>query len=384
MKIRARRVVAGAAVIAVSLGLLAPVAASAESQDRAELQKVLDKVSGIGGAGIQLRLHDAHGDWVGRAGVAETGTTRPVPTDGHFRAGSITKTFIATVILQLNAERRVDLDAPVNRYLPGYLPADSKITVRNLLQHTSGLYNYTGESATEPGIIPLEGKGFLEHRFQTITPDEILKWAVAKPVRFQPGEGWSYSNTNYIMLGQLIQKLTGHSYAEEADWRILRPLGLRDTSFPGTRFDIPGRHAHGYFGYRDGEQLKIVDVTRLNPSWGGSAGEIISTTKDLDRFYDALLGGKLLPAAQLKAMMTGRHIEGFGDYGLGLYSIPTSCGDFWGHSGGIHGYSSFAFVKADRSVRMEYSITGDGRDDVPPGEAQKVGEELVEKSLCGK
>ncbi|RJQ79202.1 class A beta-lactamase-related serine hydrolase [Pseudonocardiaceae bacterium YIM PH 21723] len=349
---------AGAAVVGVGMGLLAP-AATAAPAGRDKVQQAMEGVLPVGALGIQLRLRDAAGEWTGSAGRAAVNSDRPVRTDGLFRIGSNTKTFTATVVLQLNAERRVDLDAPVNRYLPGYLPVNSKITVRNLLQHTSGIYSHTGEEdPAGPGIIPPFDKRFVDTRYRTYTPEQMVRWALAQPSRFNPGEGWSYSNTNYVLLGMLIEKLTGHSYAQEITQRILRPLHLRQTSFPGTHSGIPGPHAQGYLGYPDGGGLTVVDITRINPSWGGAAGEMISSTRDLERFYVALLAGELLPAAQLTQMMTPWRDS---EYGLGLHRVRTSCGDFYGHTGGIPGYVTDVMVSKDRSKRMVLSLTDSGR-----------------------
>jgi D-alanyl-D-alanine carboxypeptidase len=346
--------------------------ASAEG-GRDELRQALTALAGSGVAGVQLRIHDEQGDWTGAAGVRElSGGT--VPTNGRFRAGSITKTFVSTVVLQLVREGKVALDEPIDAYLPEY-GFDRRITVRMLLRHESGLFNYTGEpnpdGSIEPGI-PLQGKEFVANRFRDYTPDELIAVSLAKPARFAPGTNWRYSNTNYIVLGQLIEQVTGTPYAVQLGKRILGPLGLHNTWLPGNRTGIPGPHAHGYFTYWDGDRFTVVDVTRLNPTWGGSAGEIISTTRDLDRFVTALLGGRLLPADLLAEMTTSSQ---YGEYGLGLEILdagPTCGGVYFGHTGGIHGYQSFMFSSPDRGTRLEFSVTTGTADLEDPEAVERI------------
>ncbi|MEV8016614.1 serine hydrolase domain-containing protein [Streptomyces sp. NPDC086554] len=263
---------------------------------------------------------------VARTGSAEgTGPSAP-STPGlrrtdHFRAGSITKTFIATVVLQLAAERRLSLSDPVELHLPGLIRAEDDtdgtyldgraLTLRALLTHTSGLADYT---AGTKGLIP-------------VTPLQAVRTALALPAT-TPGR-WSYSNTNYVVLGMVIKQVTGNSYATEAARRIITPLSLSGTSFPGTRTTLPSPHGRAYTS--EGE-----DVTALNPRVAGAAGELISTLADLDRFYAALLGGRLLPAAQLHQMLNTRDAQG--RYGMGLYPQKLPCGTtVWGHNGHIAG-----------------------------------------------
>ncbi|MEV6756048.1 serine hydrolase domain-containing protein [Streptomyces sp. NPDC051214] len=233
----------------------------------------------------------------------------------HFRAGSITKTFIATVVLQLAAEHRLSLSDPVKRHLPGLARGNAldgrAPTLRALLTHTSGLADHT----TGPrGLVPL-------------TPTQAVRTALALPAT-TPGR-WSYSNTNYVLLGMVIKQVTGRSYAAETARRIITPLRLSGTSFPGTRTTLPPPHGRAYTtGGRD--------VTALNPAVAGAAGELISTLADLDRFYAALLTGRLLPVPQLRQMLNTRAAQGH--YGMGLFPEKLPCGTtVWGHNGRISG-----------------------------------------------
>ncbi|MEU1390689.1 MULTISPECIES: serine hydrolase domain-containing protein [unclassified Nonomuraea] len=205
-----RRVALSALAAAVFGGVATSGAAAADSravakaaagQDRPELQQAIQAFVDAGlAAGVQMRVNDERGEWIGSAGVRKLGSSAKPPTNGLFRAGSVTKNFIATVVLQLVAEGKVGLDAPVADYLPAF-ELDREITVRMLLQHTSGLYAYTGDfrpdGSVEPGI-PAAGKEWVDNRFKSYQPEELVRFALSKEPRFEPGEGWSYSNTNYL------------------------------------------------------------------------------------------------------------------------------------------------------------------------------------------
>ncbi|MFD9025806.1 serine hydrolase domain-containing protein [Streptomyces parvulus] len=272
------------------------------------------------------------------SGSARLGERVPVPHDGYVRAGSNTKTFTAIVVLQLVAEGRVALDEPVETYLPGLVRGEGidgrRITVRQLLQHTSGLPNYTEH-------IGLEDFAEVQHKF--FQPHDLLHAALAHPAEFTPGTKWKYSNTNYLLAGLLIEKVTGRPVQEQITERVIRRAGLRHTSWPQPGDQIvPEPHAHGY-ARSSVENGEVVDATRMDPSWGGAAGQMISTPSDLAKFSRKLLDGKLLPAAQLAEMrktVDAPLMPGW-RYGLGLFSIPLSCGGvYWGHGGDIDGYET--------------------------------------------
>ncbi|MEU6148542.1 serine hydrolase domain-containing protein [Actinosynnema sp. NPDC047251] len=383
----------GAAVVAGALlaGLVGTAAAgSAQAAPAREpLRQAVGELVTTGIAGVQLRVHDRRGGWTGNAGVRELGESAEPSTTGRFRAGSTTKAFTATVVLQLVGEGRVELDEPVARHLPRY-GLDRRITVRMLLQHTTGLFNYTGSPRADGTIeagIPLFGKQWAGDRFRTYRSDELVRFALTKPALFPPGEEFSYSNTNYLLAGLLIEKVTGTSYASQVERRILKPLGLRDTSLPGTRTEIPGRTAHGYHSYQDGGRLTTVDVTRQNPSWAGPAGEIISTTADLDRFLGALLGGRLLPPRLLAEMRTTRTTSGNDGYGLGLEVHEFAPGCFGvGHTGGVQGFTTYMYSTLDGAKRVAMSENHGRYDFVDPTANQKIRDaeyKVVAAALCG-
>ncbi|MDP9843042.1 serine hydrolase domain-containing protein [Streptosporangium lutulentum] len=366
--------------VAVTAPAAAPASATAGStatpkaaagQDRPELQKAIQAVVDLGFAGVQMRVNDERGEWVGSAGVRKLGETAKPPTDGHFRVGSSTKTFVATVVLQLVADGEIGLDAPVADHLPEF-KLDRRITVRMLLQHTSGLYAYTGEfrpdGTVEPGI-PAGGQEWVDNRFKTYQPEELVRFALSRPARFEPGASWSYSNTNYTLAQLLIEKVTGHSIAEEMKRRILDPLKLRGTVLPGASPELPGPHAHGYHRYQDAaDQWKVIDVTRQNPSMVAAAGDMISTTQDLHTFFSALNSGKLLPARLLAEMRKPHPESGALVYGLGVsvQDLGPDRGIVLHHNGSTAGgYVSAMYGTPDGKKTLTASITyGDAAPDL--------------------
>jgi D-alanyl-D-alanine carboxypeptidase len=310
--------------------------------------------------------------WVGRdgssaslvAGSARLDRPVPVPRDGRVRAGSNTKTFTAVVVLQLVAEGKVELDAPIEKYLPGLVRGEgidgNAITVRQLLQHTSGLPNYTE-------YLGVENFEDVQHEF--FQPHDLLAAALAHPAKFAPGTKWDYSNTNYLLAGLLIEHVTGRPVQEQITKRVIEKAGLRDTYWPQPGDEtIQGPHPHGY-ALANSTGTKVVDATEMDPSWGGAAGQLISTPSDLARLSRALLGGKLLPPAQLAEMRKTVDAPLFPgwQYGLGLFRVPLSCGGvYWGHGGDIDGYETRGGATEDgRSVGLAVTALpgtfGDGQ-----------------------
>jgi D-alanyl-D-alanine carboxypeptidase len=373
--------VAATALVVTLLALAATPASSAAQQERPELREAMQAFVDVGFAGMQLRVHDQRDDWVGSAGVRELGETAKPPVNGRFRIGSNTKTFVATVVLQLVAEGRIGLDASVHDYLPQY-GLDPRITVRMLLQNTSGVFNHTGDyydGTAMPGL-PSTGQEWVDNRFHTYQPEELVRFALSKPALFTPGTDWNYSNTNYTLAGLLIEKVTGRSYAEEMRQRILRPLKLRDTVVPGARSGIPGPHAHGYYHYEDAGQLKTVDVTRQNPSLIFAAGDMISTTRDLQTFFSALMGGRLLPAPLLAEMREPHPKAG---YGLGLFVEDAGCGvTVFRHNGSTVGYGALMYSTPDGRRTLTASVTaGDTEIDLV-NDYPKVLGKLLKEVFC--
>lgn len=333
---------------------------AAAGPERPELQKAIQEIVDSGFIGVQLRVHDERGEWVGSAGAAELGEAAKPPTNGHHRIGSNTKTFTATLVLQLVAEGKIALDDPAADYLPEF-GLDQRITVRMVLQHTSGVFNFTGEYYDDGTVVPgipcplVQGKEWVENRFKTYRPEELVRLALAKQARFEPGADWSYSNTNYVLARLLIEKVTGSSYAEQMRRLILGPLGLSDTVVPDSSPEIPAPHAHAYYRYEDSGQPKTIDVTRHNPSWISTGGDMISTTQDLHTFISALLGGKLLPAPLLAEMCKPHPKAG---YGLGVFvqDAGTNGGTIITHNGGTAGHAALMYSTPDGSKTLTAAL----------------------------
>ncbi|MGW5745159.1 serine hydrolase domain-containing protein [Amycolatopsis sp. NPDC003861] len=324
-----RVVTAGTLAALLAATTAAPALAATADPVQAGLDRITTQVPGA-----EAVVQDGHRTRVVRSGTGDLATGKPFPRNGSFRAGSVTKTFVATVVLQLAAEGRVRLDAPVARYLPGLLP-DGRITVRQLLQHTSGLYNYTDDlDRSDPETL----------RHRGAEPAELVAIALEHPPLFPPGTSWSYSNTNYIVAGMIVERVTGRDLSGEIARRITRPLGLRDTYLPRRGDEqLPEPHAVGYLPAGG----KLVDFSDFDATIAGAAGGLVSTPADLDRFYGALLGGRLLRPAELAEMQRTVPADlGVPNarYGLGLGSVPLSCGLFWGHEGGIPGFTNLAGV----------------------------------------
>ncbi|AXK37580.1 class A beta-lactamase-related serine hydrolase [Streptomyces armeniacus] len=384
-------------MLASSVALAVAVSSSAAADGGHEqTQDAMDAVVRRGDApGLLGQAEDGGGVWHGEAGVADRESGRPRLPGERFRIGSITKTFVATVLLQLEAERKVKLDDAVEKWLPGLVRGQGhngrRITLRQLLNHTSGIYDFTVAPAFRRQLF---GPAFLDRRYDRHAPAELVRAAMAHPPDFPPGTGWRYSNTNYVLAGLVVEVVTGRPYAEEIRNRVIDPLGLRDTSLPGESTGIPGRHGRAYSslpgdtrtegsrteGSRtDADGTRTVhDVTALNPAIAGASGEMISSTGDLITFLRALLDGRLLPPRQLRAMTTTvptADTTPYERYGLGLRARELSCGTVvWGHDGTIHGSAALAMATRDTAHSAAFHANGDW---------SVTEDELLEAEFCG-
>ena len=354
----ARRTLSTLMVVAMAAGvlLLAPARAGAaagpsshgstvtptlQRVNHGQLRRLLNQIVAAGAPGAAARVRDEHGVTQAASGVADLRNSRPMRPGLHYRVGSVTKPFVATVVLQLVAEGRLSLQDTVERWLPGILPYGDQVTIRQLLSHTSGVPDYTLEPIVRLYTFP-------HARFRHWTPRELVALVADQPPDFPPGTGWSYSNTGYILAGMIVEAATGHKLGRELARRIFRPLGLRNTLFPINRPTIPRPSARGYSLPLGQEQGPLLDFTVLNPSVAWAAGALISNLGDLEHFFGALLGGRLLPPRLLAAMTTpvptGR--PGFG-YGLGLVVIDTPAGRLLGHDGAIPGFLNIVLSTED-------------------------------------
>ncbi|MER6916597.1 serine hydrolase domain-containing protein [Streptomyces sp. NPDC000594] len=322
--------------------------------DPTALRAALKAALAAGAPGAIARVQDGEAVHTLAEGIADRATGRSITVSDRFRAGSVTKTFTSVVLLQLVDEGELSLDAPVNDYLPGAV--DPRITVRHVLSHRSGLYDYTND------MFALTVPGFEAVRNRVFTNQELLDLSLAKPLTVQPGGAYAYSNTNFVVGGMLIEKITGNPIGDEYRSRILKPLRLVDTLYVHPSNAMPGSHTKGYLR-PDEAGAPLVDSTRQTASWAQGAGAMISSTRDLNTFLSALLQGRLTSAASLDEMRRWTPVNSTQGYGLGLRRRDLSCGvSVYGHTGTVQGYYTFAFTSGDgrRSVTAVANTSNNG------------------------
>ncbi|GGJ29728.1 serine hydrolase domain-containing protein [Streptomyces brasiliensis] len=373
----------GAVLGAVVLSLLAVPAQAATGEARAGapnglpapdttgLRGVLRTAVSQGAPGAMARIDDHGTVHTMTQGVADRSTGRAIATEDRFRIGSVTKTFSTVVLLQLVDEHRLSLDAPVNRYLPKLLP-DDRITVRHILSHRSGLYDYTND------MFANSVSGFEAVRNKVFTYRQLIALSLKGKRTNAPGAAYSYSNANFVVAGLLIEKLTGHSVRTEYQNRIFQPLKLNDTFYVHPDTNLPGRYTRGYL--TAGANGAYVDATRQTVSWAQSAGAIISSTRDLNTFLSALLGGRLMSSARLVEMERMTKVNSTMAYGLGLRRRDLSCGvSVYGHTGTVQGYYTYAFASKDgkRSITAVANTSANTT-------VQDTMARTLESAFCGK
>jgi D-alanyl-D-alanine carboxypeptidase len=339
-----RRCLIGAALVVFSTAFLTPGSFAVDGSrapdaiNSARLQDRLDHVVASGPPGATLLARNQRRTVRLASGVSEVETGRTLLRDDRFRIGSLTKSYTATVILQLAEDQRLSLDEAVETYVPGLVPGGQDISVRQLLNHTSGLFEYEDDARVLKPYLA----GDLSH---VTTPRRLVRIAVSHPPLFAPGTKYSYSNTNYIVAGLIIEAVTDHTLESEIRRGIISPLHLAATTTPNNG-TLHGAFAHGYYVFGS---PPATDITQLYPfSW--AAGAIVSNTLDVAKYYRALLRGRLLEPGSLRAMKTVVPIpkaEGGGGYGLGLIRFHTPCGPAWGHNGNQPGYQAVALTRSD-------------------------------------
>jgi len=313
--------------------------------------------------GALVRITGSAGEWSGTSGVSDLRTEAPVRPDGYFRIGSTTKVYTAVMVLQLAQEHRIGLDQPVQRYLPGLLPADyPPVPVYTLLDHTSGL-----PSVDIPGLY--DPRWILDHRFEHWSPRQVVDTAVRHPIDFRPGTAQKYTNTAYVTAGMIVERVTGRSYARNLRDRITGPLNLCHTYYPNDDPRLPDPAARGYLDV-NGE---LVDVTEMNQSIPGAAGAIVSTAEDLDTFITGLFRGRLLGAGMMSRLFTVPDVSMFDGsgpayYSQGLMRLTVNGVTVWGKTGSRYGYASGIFATRDLKRKLAYSVnpTVKSQDGQPP------------------
>ena len=340
---------------------------------RARARQLLDQ----GAIGAVVRVDDGHRVVQFAVGLADLKPRRALEPGDEFRVGSTTKTFISALVLQLVTEGRLALDDTVDRWLPGQLPTSSAVTVRMLLNHSSGLPDYTHD----PVLNDLRQGRAPRLR----TPEQLLAMGARHKPLFAPGTAWAYSDTNYIALGLILQKVTHRSVRQLVQERIAEPLGLRHTYLgagPGFR-GTP--YAHGYSAptyYAAGPLVDgLVDTTGLDLNWTWTAGGMVSTAPELATVYAAVLSARLVPSQQLQQMKATipTSTPGVG-YGLGIQQEVGPCGNrVWFHTGGVPGYTSIAVAEDGGERTGVLLIPSDVESEARHAAAQR----LFDAILCG-
>ncbi|AZM55844.1 peptidase [Streptomyces sp. WAC 01529] len=360
MKLPARAALATALVLGLTGAAAVPALAHAPAtgtaveapSPRPDARALREAIKGLPNADATaalVRVGGTAGTWRGSSGVHDLVTRREADPHGRFRAGSTTKIVTAAVALQLAAEGTLDLDEPVQHYMPELFGKEFRpIPVRSLLNYTSGL---------KPG------DGFDDeyaHRYDTLDPRTVVASALAKGPEHAPGAEQHYRNIGYTVLGLLIERVTGDTYAHQARQRVFEPLRMRDTYFPGADPRIRGPHNHGYQKMqRPDGTTRLVDVTEWNQSDRFAAGDMISSTADLETFTRALFGGKLLPRAQLKEMLTlPRLAPGVPEavFGGGPQHMRIGGKAVWLKTGARYGYANLIAATEDGSRTLVYSV----------------------------
>jgi D-alanyl-D-alanine carboxypeptidase len=378
-----RRSVAAIAVLSttalsvVGCGTRAPLPASAASPAlaplRARLQALVDSMHrGSGYPGISVGVAGPSGSLGVTTGLADTARREPLSPRHLLLQGSVGKTYAAALALQLVAEGKLDLDAPISRYLGAEswfarLPNADRIRVRHLMNHTSGLVRYEfGEAFT---------RALSAQPDRIWRPEELVAFIFGQPAPFAPGGGWEYSDTNYIVLGMILEKVSGRRVYDEVERRFLRPLALTRT-VPSDSRVIAGL-AQGYAGPGNpfgGADAMILPDGRfaINPQFEWTGGGMASTSEDLARWSLALYGGRVLRPSELALMLQGVPAplgpQGT-TYGLGVIVRPLQAGTSWGHSGFFPGYlTEMMYFPAERwAIAVQVNSSAAPRGSLPLG-----------------
>ncbi|MFF1554187.1 serine hydrolase domain-containing protein [Rhodococcus erythropolis] len=312
-----------------------------------QLDSIIDAaVNSTGIPGAMVGIWGPDGNYVKVAGVADTATKAPMETDFYHRIGSVTKTFTVTALLQLVDEGKIGLDDPISQYVDGVMEGDA-ISLRHLAGMRSGLVDYT---TSEQFVME-----YLSDPRRAFTPEELVGYVKDLPLQLRPGTTVNYSNTNTVLLGMVIEKVSGSRLSDVIDTKIATPLGMEHTSFPMTNA-FPTPHAQGYTNQTLDES--VTAATDWNPSWGGAAGAMISSLDDMRIWVPALAKGDLLTDdTQKQRLQTVNLSEGddSSGYGLGLFNS----GGWIGHNGSLPGYKTVSVYLPEKDTTLVVFINTD-------------------------
>lgn len=334
-----------------------------------DLQARLDRLVADGAVGVTARVDSPAGDWAGASGVRERGMKRKASKNDQFRVASNTKMMVATLVMQEVERGTWTLDSQANDIVPGLFPGHD-VSIEQLLSHLSGAPDALGDLVASRMSDPTSWPEFFRAIGANYTDAEFIAMANALPWG-EPGTEWSYSNAGYVALGVMLQKATGSSVASLLERRVFGPAGMRHTSYPlkpGTRGPFligTGFTSAGAFSTKG-----------FNPALFSSAGAVVSTTADLNRFTDALFDGRLVKRKTVNDMMTSRTTTGL-SYGLGLMRLQDPCTPagakpryLYGHNGGAFGTVSWALSSPDGQRQVSVGVTGRYYSDTDPTQAQ--------------
>jgi D-alanyl-D-alanine carboxypeptidase len=278
-------------------------------------------------------------DWLYGSGVGNLITKTPINTNHIFRVGSNTKTFVITVLLQLAEEGKVSLDDKLSKFFPQYPKADS-VNLIMLCNMTSGIFNYTDDESFWTAVENNPTRAW--------NPTELVEIGFSKEYYFSPGTNWHYSNTNTILVGMIIEKVTGNTLQNEIRKRIINPLNFTDTDFLTSGLSLPPNHSRGYYY---GEYDPGADATEtLDISWGWAAGSAYSTPRELQKYVETLVGGGLLKDSLQFRRFNSDFFKMTPTLGYGLGILQR--GTFYGHNGALAGFTSSMYHSRDKSATV--------------------------------
>jgi D-alanyl-D-alanine carboxypeptidase len=379
----------GAVLACVALG-----ACGHASVQRTPNQQIgVDAIRDAGAVAVLAEIQ--HGDEhrrALRAGVADLRNPRPVPLNSYYRIGSTTKAFTATLVMQLIGEGKLQLTDTVEQWLPGMVDRNGndgrRITVKNLLRHTSGLNDWNNEVPLARDPTP---ERYLAERFHAYRPHEMVALALNKAPQWTPDAEnpaeetrWAYSNTNYVLAGMIVEKVTGRPWEQAIHDRIIEPLGLRHT-FTGVTAYVPQPHATAYLQFPGRDDL--TDVSILVDGGSGDAG-MISTPGDVATFFRALFNGRLVRPSELGQMRATVAAPTFDAnpatrYGLGLAwrPVPGCPGGLWHHHGNSPGIASRNGVTANGQHAVALAISTQRANEQQLAQ-DSAADTFIDQTLC--
>ncbi|MGW5689105.1 serine hydrolase domain-containing protein [Nonomuraea sp. NPDC003754] len=348
--------------------------------DGAALQAGLQNIQRAGIHGVYSSVRAGDRVWRGAAGVVDLANKRPLRPGMYHRAGSVAKTFTAAAVLRQVEKGAIDLDAPVNRYVPGLIPGErgKAITVRMALNHTSHIGDHVAALFNTPG-------SFEANRLRSFTREHLVKLGLEQPSTGVPGSTpGAYSNTNYAIAGLVLERVTGVRAEDYVTREVIGKAGLRHTFFP-TSHRLPQPHSKAYEGL-GGLFDPELEVSDYNPSWANMGGALVSSMDGLNRFYRALLQGRIIGQAMVTEMQRTVPVDVGGPeplaYGLGIARETRRCGEFWTNTGRVWGMSTLTYSSRDGMRQVSIGYNRGGYVPAQPDPVEEAQERYIDRALC--